>query len=321
MVPGNAAYITVLDLNASTSIIRINGEMVDTDAAKFGDKINSSKHVIVEFNSEGGLTYTGIAIGDLIRKYHYETLVKAGDYCVSACALAWLAGSPHWIEENAAVGFHAARLGRDSTTPDGAGNAVVGAYLSGLGFSYETIAFLEKANPTDMHYLTYQENQTYHIDAQTGSPETQTTVAERTQAPAPAVVAPAPAPAFPAPDPVAPAMPAMTPIAVGEKADWGAMGQWIQAASRSTYDAAVALAASIQSQRPDQNVSVFLSDTGQWFVVALGPYAEAQGVLNALVMKGNIPKDSIVRTGNHFDKFVWGNNKLWINVARDVPTT
>jgi hypothetical protein len=92
-----------------------------------------------------------------------ETVVNAGDdiECTSVCALIWLAGQPRTAFQGARIGFHAAHDGVGNTV--GGGNALVGAYLSQLGFSYETIHSLAKTAPHDMNYLTADKAKEYGI--------------------------------------------------------------------------------------------------------------------------------------------------------------
>jgi len=44
--------------------------------------------------SPGGALIAGLQIDKVIRLYHFTTFVSQGEYCASACALAWLAGEP-----------------------------------------------------------------------------------------------------------------------------------------------------------------------------------------------------------------------------------
>src|ERR687885_212503 len=75
----------------------------------------------------------------------------AGGRCASACALAWLGGTPRVMVQGSAVGFHAAYTvegGQAATS--GAGNALIGAYLAGLGLRDRAIVYITMARPDQM---------------------------------------------------------------------------------------------------------------------------------------------------------------------------
>lgn len=86
---------------------------------------------VVLMNSNGGLLLPGLEIGKAIRLKGFTTVVPEGFQCASACALAWLAGTPRFMSPNGRVGFHAAYLEADGRRmPTSTGNALVGAYLN-----------------------------------------------------------------------------------------------------------------------------------------------------------------------------------------------
>jgi hypothetical protein len=72
--------------------------------------------------------------------------------CASSCALIWLAGTHRYVRENAKIGFHGV-FDAQTLQASGPGNGMVGAYLNKLGLSYEAIAYLTAASPTDMTWL------------------------------------------------------------------------------------------------------------------------------------------------------------------------
>ena len=81
------------------------------------------------------------------------TFVPGDRTCASACTLIWAAGFPRTVGDTPKIGFHAAwdeNTGRES----GAGNAVMGAYLSNLGFGYKAIYFMTHKGPTSLEWLT-----------------------------------------------------------------------------------------------------------------------------------------------------------------------
>jgi hypothetical protein len=114
------------------------------------------RHGLVVFGSPGGATIAALQMGQNIRLHRFATFVAPGSFCASACALAWLAGMPRVMQENSRIGFHAAFTEKNGEKREsGLGNALVGAYLSNLGLSYDAIYYLEKAAPDDITWLTF----------------------------------------------------------------------------------------------------------------------------------------------------------------------
>ena len=103
--------------------------------------------------SSGGRAQPALLIGDWIRKRGMSTLVPANRRCASACALIWVAGRPRTVGDTSLIGFHAVY---HATTHQQTGfaNAIVGAYLRELGFDYGAIAFMTRAEPTRVEWLT-----------------------------------------------------------------------------------------------------------------------------------------------------------------------
>lgn len=112
--------------------IRITGPLIEGDSARLrailtemraaGQQADSP--VIVEFNSNGGDVYEGLNIGYLLREFEAASLVRKGDVCLSACALAFLGGTAsnrppvarpdRRVEIGGTVGFHNFFINPDS---------------------------------------------------------------------------------------------------------------------------------------------------------------------------------------------------------------
>jgi hypothetical protein len=102
-----AAEVTLLsqeDGNARPAIVLIKGKIDQGDEVKFGTTIGTIQSATVFFEGPGGSLGAAISIGLTIRKRKFETAIADGATCVSACALAWLGGSPHRIGEYAHIG-------------------------------------------------------------------------------------------------------------------------------------------------------------------------------------------------------------------------
>jgi hypothetical protein len=134
-------------------LIVINGDVVSGDYAKFkkiADRLPYGTVVIM--TSRGGLLVDGLNIGTTIRAKGFSTF--AYDYCMSVCAMMWLAGVQRSTLSDTSIGFHGA--GYENGEPSIAGNALAGAYLANLGFSYKVIAALINVGPEEMNWLSFE---------------------------------------------------------------------------------------------------------------------------------------------------------------------
>ncbi len=153
------------------AFIFVQGELTLADGNAFAAATKTIQafgpgHVAVIFDSPGGSLGAGLRIGLLIRLYHYATFSPQDDAaCASACALAWLAGTPRMMEPDSHIGFHAAFIEHGAEkTEDGKGNALVGAYMTKMGLSFAAIAWAESAHPDDISWLTPQDARRLGID-------------------------------------------------------------------------------------------------------------------------------------------------------------
>ena len=205
--PAAAAEIRIVDQSDHFNVIAVSGEFELSDGEKFASVAGKVAKGVVVFNSPGGSLLAGLQMGKLIRLKHLATAVSTGDTCASACALAWLAGQPLLVQEGARIGFHAASVVKAGVRVGAnVGNALVGAYLSELGLSYEAIIYVETADPDDITWLTLADARKIglrvrflpakeHPDRPTASP-----AASPPEAPSDAPAAPSPRP----PEPAAP---------------------------------------------------------------------------------------------------------------------
>jgi hypothetical protein len=178
-----------------TAFIVIDGEIISGDDQKFRKIAAEYSDAIVLLSSEGGMIGPAMDIGRTIKLRGYKTAVYKSGSCASACALIWLAGSKRVIFEGGQVGFHASYLDTDGTKLEtGVGNALVGHYLSQLGFGEKTVVFATLAPPDKIFWLNEKTAQMSGIDFDT-IPDNEKVrkpkVAVSDLAPPPVVVAPA----------------------------------------------------------------------------------------------------------------------------------
>lgn len=278
--PGQGQAATI-ELNTTQvdgedlSFITIEGDLEYGDELRFADLAMGVPRAAVLFASGGGNLHAGIEIGRAIRLKGFATMAVEPYACASACALAWLGGTPRLMSEDYAVGFHAVWLATDPRrAPDSVGNALVGAYLNQLGLTPPAIRYVTEAQPDGMQWLTFADADAVGIE----------------------LVALAPEDAEPEP-PVASAPPTTD--------DWASYGDWIQIYSRQALNEAIELG--MAYQREFAGTFVFRYDNG-WYVVALGPYppGAARRERDRLVAGRRIPRDSLVNRGERFLDLVWG---------------
>jgi hypothetical protein len=151
---GNAATISVSPLPSSDSVlVTVSGDLVLSDANEFRQIVAGIPKAIVAFRSDGGSVVAAIDIGRQIRFKNFTTLVPDNTRCASACALAWLGGTPRLMGANTHIGFHAAYNPR-SGQEVGVANALVGAYLGQIGLPDKAVIYATRAPPKSMAWLT-----------------------------------------------------------------------------------------------------------------------------------------------------------------------
>jgi len=161
MATANAADISTKYHGGVAWDVYVTGEIKPGDDERFSRVTRQlPSSAVVMLNSPGGDVAAGLGIGEEISARQFETAVS--DLCASVCGLIWLAGSHRMMVEDARIGFHAAFYLNGQVSSNA--NAVIGAYLNRLGFSYTTIEFLTYASPDSMQWLT-NDQATRYFDA------------------------------------------------------------------------------------------------------------------------------------------------------------
>jgi hypothetical protein len=155
-----AAVISIVPSDAIATVT-IDGPLTFDDGAQFQAKTTALTKAVVVLSSDGGSVAAGITIGETIRRKGFQSFVSGR--CASACALAWLGGTPRSGAAEAQIGFHAVYNDKTGQV-SGAGNARVGAYLRDLDLPDEAVFYITKAAPTTMSWLTLSEAKKNGID-------------------------------------------------------------------------------------------------------------------------------------------------------------
>lgn len=135
-------------------VISIKGEFKIGDENKFRALALTSKRGTVFLDSDGGKLQPAIEIGKIIRIKGFATAVQ-DTICSSSCALVWLAGEPRMMSNLTSIGFHVPFKLDPAGKPvsDATHGALIGSYLTSLGFSPKVVMFVVSAGPNDLHLL------------------------------------------------------------------------------------------------------------------------------------------------------------------------
>jgi len=157
--------LSQLEDDPAHALVTVEGDLEAGDHNKFRAQVGRLTKAVVVFNSDGGNLLAGIEIGKTIRLKSFATVVLDGLRCASACAFAWLGGSPRFMERGARIGFHAAYVeDRGRAAESGVGNALLGSYLTQIGLSEHAVVYITQAGPRQMTWLTLPDAKQIGID-------------------------------------------------------------------------------------------------------------------------------------------------------------
>jgi len=145
-------------------VVTISGELKKGDADKFYTAVSGFDHLLVELNGPGGLLEEGLAIGRAIRARHFATGVAPDWNCLSACAFAWLAGTPRIAGRSSVILFHHPYLSDADPDSAAAGSAILGAYLGSLALRDKAIFFMTEKGKDEGNFLTEETAQAYGVE-------------------------------------------------------------------------------------------------------------------------------------------------------------
>ena len=94
------------DITHSGSQIILEGKIKNDDYKELQRVVDRTGIKSIRLNSDGGAAIEGYQIGYTIRKNKMSTVVKRGDRCLSACAVAYLGGTKKY--NYGILGFHVA---------------------------------------------------------------------------------------------------------------------------------------------------------------------------------------------------------------------
>jgi hypothetical protein len=153
-----AATITTEPTDDGGTYIHINGDIEPGDSAKFDELVEKNKitSAVVYLDSAGGIVVDGLKIGLAIRDKGFSTFVAADTYCVSVCAVIWMAGSERYVTDTSNIGFHGpfhyTATGKPARSR-GIYKVLLAYYVNELHLSRKAADYLIAAGPNDIYWL------------------------------------------------------------------------------------------------------------------------------------------------------------------------
>lgn len=150
-----AADITLArGIKGEEDVITVKGEFKLGDENKFRSIALATNKATVYLDSPGGKIHPALEIGKIIRIKGFTTAVQEA-VCASSCAMVWLAGEPRMMSNFTSIGFHTPYVidKNGKTKSDVTHGALVGSYLTSLGFSQKAVMFVVTASADEMHWL------------------------------------------------------------------------------------------------------------------------------------------------------------------------
>jgi hypothetical protein len=119
--PASAADLTTTLSRENKTIVLLNGEIAEGDAARLRDTLrgatSSGKPVSgIRLNSPGGSLLEGVRLAGVIQSAKIATVIASGATCAAACFIAFIAGNQKFVSATATVGAPGAanRLGQEA---------------------------------------------------------------------------------------------------------------------------------------------------------------------------------------------------------------
>lgn len=99
--------------------LTLTGQIAPGDAERFADYLEAGTQTLthIRLNSPGGSVSDALSIGRVLREAEYETLMGAGDICLSACPYILASGTARRVDDSAQVGVHQHYFGTNSALP------------------------------------------------------------------------------------------------------------------------------------------------------------------------------------------------------------
>ncbi|WP_343069821.1 ATP-dependent Clp protease proteolytic subunit [Paracoccus amoyensis] len=152
-----------LEFSLTDGTIDISGQIAEGDADRFLQWLDQTQPTAsqVSLDSSGGSVSDALAIGRTIRSSGYDTVVKAGAVCMSACPYLLAGGVQRQAVEGAVVGVHQHYFGQNTILPAfmairdlQRAQAGVMDYLTEMGVDLRLMSLGLRTPPEEINVLT-----------------------------------------------------------------------------------------------------------------------------------------------------------------------
>jgi hypothetical protein len=154
--------VIIPETATSPAVIDVTGRFEDNDD---DNKLNTAtvtiKRATIYLQSNGGSARGGTLLGVTIRRRGFDTAVANREACMSACAVAWLAGRKRFLGDWAQLGFHAP-TNKTTGQRSAAVDAILGRYFTSMGVSEKGAAYLLAPRPWEMNYIVNERDGEAH---------------------------------------------------------------------------------------------------------------------------------------------------------------
>lgn len=142
-------------------ILVLSGEIDWQDVQALKADLAEETPELVVLDSPGGLIEAAMEIGNEIRAYKLDTMVRSGQMCASACGLIFFSGHQKFLSRNGLVGLHQAHDGKGNTVE--LGTARVDGYLRAMGVPRSVLDRMYRFGPDDMMWLNAEDSETLRL--------------------------------------------------------------------------------------------------------------------------------------------------------------
>lgn len=157
----------------SGDTLTLTGQIAGGDADRFMDYMasNAAAPDYIRLNSPGGSVQDALIIGRQLRDMGVDTLMGAGDICLSACPYILASGTARNIHDAAQVGVHQHYFGTNSALPAflavediQRGQGEVMAYLNDMGVDPLIMRHALVTPPDEIYILLPEQLTQYNMD-------------------------------------------------------------------------------------------------------------------------------------------------------------
>ncbi|MGR3502948.1 hypothetical protein [Pseudaestuariivita sp.] len=153
------------------SVLTLTGKIREGDAARFAEAIAARPGIAaLRLHSPGGSVRDALDIGRQARELGLNTIMQAGDICLSACPYLFAGGVARSADEDASIGVHQSYFGSNSVLPAflavsniQRGQGEVMTYLAAMGVDVLVMQHALVTPPDEIYLLLPEELERYRM--------------------------------------------------------------------------------------------------------------------------------------------------------------